>query len=171
MQFASHGQPLTSDGVRAATDELSVDATALWAVLAVETSGFGFFADRRPRILFERHYFHRLTNGRFDQSHPQISAPSSGGYVGGTLRTRSPDCTPEETRTRCGVATFGATVGVELRMLPITPPMDPPGTPPGTPPTTPVVAIAGGGASSSLIICTFFGILVGVRSSPFTMSV
>jgi hypothetical protein len=83
MQFASHGQPLTSDGLRTATDELSIDATALWAVLAVETSGFGFFADRRPRILFERHYFHRLTNGRFDQSHPQISASSSGGYVGG----------------------------------------------------------------------------------------
>jgi hypothetical protein len=84
MQFASHGQPLTSDGFRAATDELSVDATALWTVLAVETSGFGFFADRRPRILFERHYFHRLTNGRFDQSHPHISAPPpNGGYVGG----------------------------------------------------------------------------------------
>jgi hypothetical protein len=83
MQFASHGQPLTSDGLRAATDELSVDATALWTVLAVETSGFGFFADRRPRILFERHYFHRLTGGRFDQTHPQISSPTSGGYIGG----------------------------------------------------------------------------------------
>ena len=83
MQFASHGQPLTSDGVRAATDELTIDAPALWAVLAVETSGFGFFADRRPRILFERHYFHRLTGGRFDQTHPAISAAASGGYVGG----------------------------------------------------------------------------------------
>jgi hypothetical protein len=83
MPFASHGQPLTSDGVRAATDELSVDAAALWAVLAVETSGFGFFADRRPRILFERHYFHRLTKGRFDQAHPQISGAASGGYIGG----------------------------------------------------------------------------------------
>ena len=53
----------------------------------------------------------------------------------------------------------------------MTPPMEPPGTPPGTPPTTPADAMAGGGASSSLIICTFLGILVGVRSSPLTISV
>src|SRR5215472_1494458 len=96
---------------------------------------------------------------------------ASGGYTGGTLRIRSPDCTPDETRTRCGVAIFGTATGVELRTLPITPPIEPPGTPPGTPPTTPVEAMAGGGASSSLIIWTFFGILVGVRSSPFTISV
>src|SRR5438067_4094281 len=56
-------------------------------------------------------------------------------------------------------------------MPPITPPICPPGTPPGTPPTTPPVAIAGGGASSSLIIWTFSGILVGVRSWPLTISV
>src|SRR5438270_12941558 len=56
-------------------------------------------------------------------------------------------------------------------MLPITPPIEPPGTPPGTQPITPADAIAGGGASSSLMILTLLGILVGVRSSPFTMSV
>src|SRR6202167_4939046 len=46
---------------------------------------------------------------------------------------------------------------------PITPPICPPGMPPGTPPTTPA-DITGGGASSSLIIWTFSGILVGVRN-------
>src|SRR5271163_524525 len=66
----------------------------------------------------------------------------------------------------CGTAT-----GVELIMPPITPPICPPGTPPGTPPTTPLAAITGGGASSSLIIWIFCGILVGVRNCPFTMSV
>src|SRR6185437_1090001 len=35
----------------------------------------------------------------------------------------------------------------------------------------PADAITGGGASSSLIISTFLGILVGVRSSPLMMSV
>ncbi len=89
----------------------------------------------------------------------------------GTLRTSSPECTPDETRTRCGVAIFGTATGVELSTLPITPPIEPPGTPPGTPPTTPVEAMTGGGASSSLIIWTFLGILVGVRSSPLTISV
>ena len=53
---------------------------------------------------------------------------------------------------------------------PITPPNEPPGTPPGTPPITPAVVI-GGGAASSLIIATFSGILVGVRSWPFIISV
>src|SRR6202034_2153011 len=89
----------------------------------------------------------------------------------GTFRTKSPDWTPDETRTRCGVAIFGTATGVELSTLPMTPPMEPPGTPPGTPPTTPVEAMTGGGASSSLIISIFLGILVGVRNSPLTMSV
>src|SRR6202047_3608104 len=48
-------------------------------------------------------------------------------------------------------------------MPPITPPICPPADP-GTPPTTPAIEVTGGGASSSLIICTFSGILVGVRS-------
>src|ERR1700722_14891000 len=82
-----------------------------------------------------------------------------------------PDREADDTRTRCGVAIFGTATGVELSTLPMTPPIDPPGTPPGTPPTTPVEAIVGGGASSSLIISIFLGILVGVRNSPFTMSV
>src|SRR5581483_9447475 len=94
-----------------------------------------------------------------------------GGYIGCTRWMRRPWETPWETRTRCGVATLGTATGVELMMPPMTPPICPPGTPPGTPPTTPAEAITGGGASSSLIISTFLGILVGVRNSPLMMSV
>src|SRR5215467_77804 len=61
-------------------------------------------------------------------------------------------------RSFVGVATFGGGAVEEIR---------PPSTPPTTPPTTPVL---GGGASSSVIIETFLGILLGVRSSPFTIS-
>src|SRR5258708_22092932 len=68
---------------------------------------------------------------------------------------------------RCGLM-VGTAVLVEM-IEPITPFIEPPGTPPGTPPTTPEVI--GGGASSSLIISTFLGIFVGVRSCTFTMSV
>src|SRR5579862_8003913 len=75
--------------------------------------------------------------------------------------------TPDDTRTRCGVATFGTATLVELKMLPITPPAEPPGTPPGTPPLTPPRS---GGASSSLIISIFCGILVGVRNWPLITS-
>src|SRR5262249_15321934 len=32
---------------------------------------------------FERHFFHRLTNGRFDASDPDISSSRAGGYLGG----------------------------------------------------------------------------------------
>jgi hypothetical protein len=48
--------------------------------LAVETRGKGFDAQDRPLILFERHYFHRLTRGRFTAEHPDISNPVAGGY-------------------------------------------------------------------------------------------
>src|SRR5579864_82748 len=75
--------------------------------------------------------------------------------------------TPCETRTRW-TATLGTATGVELMIPPMTPFIWPPGTPPGTPPNTPAV---GGGASSSLIISTFFGILVCVRSWLLIMSV
>src|SRR5271157_4538145 len=54
-------------------------------------------------------------------------------------------------------------------MPPITPPVEPPGMPPGTPPGTPP-APRSGGASSSLIIWTLLGILVGWRNSPLTIS-
>jgi hypothetical protein len=37
------------------------------AVLTVETLGSGFLPDRRPRILFERHFFPSETKGAFDQ--------------------------------------------------------------------------------------------------------
>src|SRR5215469_4666674 len=95
---------------------------------------------------------------------------ASGGYDGWTFLISNPCETPNDTRTRWGVATLGTATGVELMIPPITPPIWPPGTPPGTPPTTPPADMSGGGASSSLIICTFSGILVGVRSWPLMRS-
>jgi hypothetical protein len=78
--FVGDGQPLTQDGVAAVCDELSVSPATLWSVLSVETSGCGFLPDRRPRLLFERHTFSRLTHGLYDQSNSDISNPSPGGY-------------------------------------------------------------------------------------------
>lgn len=78
--FASGGAPLSPGGVGRALDLLGATSSALWAVLSVETSGCGFLADRRPKILFERHVFHRLTGGRFDVRDPDVSAPTAGGY-------------------------------------------------------------------------------------------
>ena len=82
-RFTGPGTPLTRHGFAAATTALRAAPEALWAVLSVETSGCGFLPDRRPKILFERHFFHRLTRGRFDATNPAISGASPGGYGAG----------------------------------------------------------------------------------------
>jgi hypothetical protein len=78
--FRAKAEPLDQDGLAAATDLLGVKAAELWAVIDVETYGYGFIADRRPLILFERHKFHDFTNGKYDASHHDISHPKWGGY-------------------------------------------------------------------------------------------
>ena len=75
--FVGAGRPLSAQGFAAATGLNGIEAAALWAVLSVETSGCGYLTDRRPKILFERHIFHRLTGGDYDVSHPDISAPTA----------------------------------------------------------------------------------------------
>jgi hypothetical protein len=55
-----------------------VKAAEVWCILDVETSGCGFLDDRRPRILYERHVFYRLTKGKFKDD--DVSNPTPGGY-------------------------------------------------------------------------------------------
>src|SRR5262245_53461643 len=81
--FRGPGTPLSAAGAQNASAQVGVGLPELWSVLSVETSGCGFLSDRRPKILFERHIFSRLTHGQFDASHPDISQPSSGGYGDG----------------------------------------------------------------------------------------
>ena len=81
--FQGTGQVLDSGGIAAACDTLRVHAAELWAVLTVETRGCGFLPDRRPLILFERHYFSRLTKRIFDARVPDLSNKQWGGYSGG----------------------------------------------------------------------------------------
>lgn len=83
MDFQGEGLPLTSSGVDAAAGELGIGLAELWSVIRVETRGWGFLADRRPQILYERHVFNRLTNGIVRASAPDISNPKPGGYLGG----------------------------------------------------------------------------------------
>jgi N-acetylmuramidase-like protein/putative peptidoglycan binding protein len=78
LPFQGPGASLSSDGFAAVAGDLGVSAPEIWTVMAVETSGCGFLPDRRPQILFERHIFHKLTNGRFDDG--DISDPKAGGY-------------------------------------------------------------------------------------------
>lgn len=78
--FAGPGTPLSPTGASNFATLTGSSAADMWSVLSVETSGCGFLPDRRPKILFERHKFHALTGGIYDVSHPDISAPSAGGY-------------------------------------------------------------------------------------------
>jgi hypothetical protein len=80
MNFVGQSLALSGTGFSAAVSVLNTKEAEVWSVLSVETSGSGFLADRRPKILFERHVFSRLTNRQFDVSHSDISSPTPGGY-------------------------------------------------------------------------------------------
>lgn len=82
LEFIGKSHALSQEGLAAAAQSLSVKAQEIWAVMAVETSGCGFLPDRRPVILFERHIFHRLTRGRFDDGDISDAAPGGYGAVG-----------------------------------------------------------------------------------------
>src|SRR5579863_5395586 len=78
LPFQGIAKALSSEGLSAVCSKLGVFAPEIWTVLAVETSGWGFLPDRRPCILYERHYFHRLTQGTYDDG--DISDPQPGRY-------------------------------------------------------------------------------------------
>jgi hypothetical protein len=84
MIFIDKGLPLNDQGMKSVCTALGVTEVEVWAVLTVETRGFGFLKDRRPQILFERHVFHKQTNGGHDAGNADISNTKPGGYVGGS---------------------------------------------------------------------------------------
>ncbi len=83
MKFQGNGHPINDEGMDQVCNALGVAEPEVWAVLTVETRGFGYLRDRRPQILFERHIFHRLTEGVHDAGNADISNRNPGGYVGG----------------------------------------------------------------------------------------
>lgn len=75
------GKPtITEIDLCRAARRLATSTAEVEAFLAVETKGRGFDAEGRPTVLFERHWFHKLTKGRFDRSHPDLSSSEPGGY-------------------------------------------------------------------------------------------
>ena len=83
LPFPCTAVPLGASDLQTALNSLGADAAAVWALLAVESGQAGYLPDRRPQILFERAVFHTRTNGRYDATNPDISAPTWGGYTGG----------------------------------------------------------------------------------------
>lgn len=63
-----------------AAQALRCEVDAIKAVAATETKRAAWDSVGRPAILFERHYFSRLTHHVFDRSHPDIGNRVAGGY-------------------------------------------------------------------------------------------
>jgi hypothetical protein len=82
LAFSGPATPLDDAAIGAAAEKIGCEAAAVRAVIDVESHG-GFLPDGRPKILYERHFFSRLTGRKFDGSHPGISSPSAGGYGAG----------------------------------------------------------------------------------------
>jgi len=78
LPFQGTAFALSTDGLSAVSQKLGVHAPEIWTVLAVETSGCGYLPDLRPQILYERHIFHRLTQGKYRDDN--ISNLEPGGY-------------------------------------------------------------------------------------------
>lgn len=72
--FQGRAARLPLGGFDMAAQLKGLEAEALLAVWHVECGGEPFLADRRPALLFEAHIFSRLTDGRFNRSHPTLSA-------------------------------------------------------------------------------------------------
>jgi hypothetical protein len=80
--------PLTDADFRAAAALLGCDVAAIRAVTDVEAPRGAFLPTGEPTLLYERHRFSRLTNGRFDgarapglpERYSLISWPTAGGY-------------------------------------------------------------------------------------------
>lgn len=82
IPYQGTGEPISGQKLQQTYDELGCAKETLWALLTVETRGFGYLPDRRPKILFERVVFHTRTHGKYD-SHSDISSATVGGYLGG----------------------------------------------------------------------------------------
>ena len=82
LEFSGPATELGDSVIEAAAVRIGCHVAAVRAVIDVESRG-GFLADGRPKILFERHYFSRLTKRRHDASYPDISSRAQGGYKGG----------------------------------------------------------------------------------------
>lgn len=71
--------PLEDRDFYEAAELLECDIKIIKAFAEVESSGYGFWQisdnDWRPKILFEAHWFSKLTGGKYDNIHPNISSP------------------------------------------------------------------------------------------------
>lgn len=88
-------EQLTEKDFEWAASELGCEVATIKAVDSVESRGKGFYESGEPVILYEAHIFSRLTDRKYDKSHPDISSrtwnrnlygSSSGAHQHGRLQ-------------------------------------------------------------------------------------
>ncbi|MBV7255855.1 DUF3380 domain-containing protein [Pacificimonas sp. WHA3] len=82
-EFIGTGAKMTAGAIEQAARDLDCQVAAVKAVMEVESAGGGFFRNKKPKILFERHHFAKFTNNAYNGTHPDISSRRAGGYKGG----------------------------------------------------------------------------------------
>jgi hypothetical protein len=60
MNFVGSAIPMQVGDIDKTAHDIGVEPAVLRAVLSVETGGFGFDKSKRPKALFERHYFYKF---------------------------------------------------------------------------------------------------------------
>lgn len=84
-EFIGRAEKLNDADFEAAAEAIGCHIAAVKSVVEVEAAGNGFFKDGRPKILFESRWFHKLTKGKYDSSHPDLSTPRwVRNYYGGS---------------------------------------------------------------------------------------
>lgn len=66
---------LTDKAIAAAAKRIGCDTASVRAVAEVESRGGGFLPSGNIKVLFEGHWFHRYTDGKFAATHPTLSYP------------------------------------------------------------------------------------------------
>jgi hypothetical protein len=75
-------EAVTDADIAALATRIGCTTKQLRAVAKVESGGKAFDDQGRPKILFERHKFHQLTNGQYSVT--SYSNPTGGGYNEGS---------------------------------------------------------------------------------------
>lgn len=89
--FTNVSAPAVSpEDIAAYAARLGCKIKQLNAVAKVESAGGGFDKTGKPKILFERHWFHRLTGGKWSPA--PFSNPSPGGYGESSWRKLEDAC-------------------------------------------------------------------------------
>lgn len=71
---SSTASKVTDEEIQTAAAVYGLNKHHVKAILSTESGGAGFYADGKPRILFEAQLFSHFTNHQYDESNPTISS-------------------------------------------------------------------------------------------------